>query len=53
MIPEEIRQTIYFMAIAASYNRITGASVTHQEVAEWGFLESYQIESAIRFTGDI
>lgn len=35
------------MVMAHKYNKMTGANITHQEVAEWGFVESIKIESAM------
>ena len=32
---------------AKKYNQITGSSVTHQDIEEWGFMEFAKIEMAI------
>ena len=35
------------IAIASSYNKVTGAGVTHRDVARWGFMETRLVVLAI------
>lgn len=37
------------MALAAAYNQVTGASITHKDVQEWGWFETKLVMAAIEF----
>ena len=39
--------------MARAYNHMTGASITHIEMEEWGFMEIAEVEYAIRFAGKL
>jgi len=41
------------LIMARVYNEMTGASVTHKEIEEWGFMEMAEVEYAIKFARKI
>ena len=42
-----------YLNIAKIYNAKTGASMTHEEVADWGLVESLNIISALEFMDQV
>ena len=48
-IPEEITEIASLMHLAKNYNNITGANITHQDVAKWGYFEAAKIKMAIDY----
>jgi hypothetical protein len=53
MISIDIRRKMDAVILARIYNNATGASITHKDIEQWGFLETQEIEHAIEFLGDI
>lgn len=39
--------------IAKIYNEMAGASITHKEIEEWGWMEVSEIEYALKFVGKL
>ncbi len=48
-----IKQRMHSILLAKQYNNATGASITHIDIDQWGFLEAQEIEYAIDFIGRI
>ncbi len=44
-----IKQRMHSILLARQYNNATGASVTHIDIDQWGFMEAQEIEYAIEF----
>ena len=38
---------------AKIYNNLTGASISHRDVEEMGFIESCEIEHSMKFVGKV
>ena len=51
MLPQKIKRKMEAMALAKKYNNITGSTITHKDIDEWGYLEVAEIEHAINFFG--
>jgi hypothetical protein len=46
-LPSSLQDMMDDLMMAKLYNVATGASVTHRDVAEWGFMEKTLVRSAI------
>jgi hypothetical protein len=46
-LPDTLSSMMDDMMMAKLYNTVTGASVTHRDVTEWGFTEKTLVRLAI------
>jgi hypothetical protein len=50
-MPQEVRRASYSISLAARYNRLTGASLSHLDVDKMGYNESFVMELALDLLG--
>ena len=46
-IPDEVKKVLYEMQFAHLYNKVTGSSVTHLDIREWGIRDEWLVSLAI------
>lgn len=52
-VPASVRRTMESISIARIYNNATGATITHRDVDNFGFVEFARIESALNMIGEL
>lgn len=46
-VDDDIKNTLGNMRLVSVYNKLTGANLTHTDVAEWGIIEEAKIMAAL------
>ena len=52
-VPSSVRRTMESIAIAKMYNNATGATITHKDVDNFGFVEFARIDAALNMIGQL
>ena len=51
-IPNEVNRMVESISIAKAYNNATGATITHKDVNDFGFIEFATIDAALMMIGN-